>query len=75
MVNTIQEAVTEIQNQLLQRDWYMHNYRLLDGVQNYLDNCIDKDDEDFNQGEEIFNHLAYDLKWERDEDELFPMNL
>ena len=74
-VSTIQEAVTEIQRQLSQRDFFMRNYTLLDSVQRQLDNCIDKDDEDFDQGEQIYNFLAYDLRWERLEDELFPMEL
>ncbi len=72
---TIQEAVKEIQKQLLEKDFYMHNYSLLDGVENYLDNCIDKNDADFNQAEQIYNYVAYDLKWEDREDELFPMSL
>lgn len=74
-VNTIQEAVTEIQRQLSQRDFFMRNYTLLDGVQRYLDNCVDKDDAEFDQGEQIYNFLAYDLRWERLENELFPMQL
>jgi hypothetical protein len=72
-INSIQEAVTEIQHQLSQRDFYMHNYRLLDSVQNYLDNC--PEEESFDEAEQIFNFLAYDLKWEGREDELFPMEL
>lgn len=74
-VNTIQEAVTEIQRQLSQRDFFMRNYTLLDSVQRYLDNCTDKDDEDFDQGEQIYNFLAYDLRWDRLKNELFPMQL
>lgn len=74
-VNTIPEAVTEIEKQLTQKDYFLHNYRLLDGVETYLDNCIDKDEDDFDQSEQIYNYLAYDLKWEDREDELFPMEL
>jgi len=75
IVNNIQEAVTEIANQLKDKSSYLHNYRLLESVSDYLDNCIDKDEEDFDQNEQIYNHLAYDLKWEDSDDELFPMSL
>ena len=75
IVNDIQEAVNEIKKQLSEKDYYMHNYNLLDGVQEYIDNCLDKNSDDFDEGEQIFNYLAYDLKWEEREDELFPMEL
>lgn len=74
-VNSIQEAATEIQHQLSQRDFHMRNYLLLDSVQEYLDDCIDKGSEDFSQSEQISNHLTYDLGWEGRECELFPMQL
>lgn len=74
-VSDIHEAIPEIQKQLRERDFYMHNYSFLDGVQNYLDNCTDKNDTDFDEKEQIFNYLAYDLKWEEREEELFPMEL
>jgi hypothetical protein len=72
VVNNIHEAVEEIQKQLNEKDYHLNNYRLLDSVSNYLDKCPDKDDEDFDQSEQIYNHLAYDLNWE---EELFPMSL
>jgi hypothetical protein len=75
IVKTIQEAVAEISKQLLEKDFYMHNYRLLDGVQDFLDNCLNKNDTDFDEMEQIYNYVAYDLKWEDREDELFPMEL
>jgi len=75
VVNNIPEAVTEIANQLKDKSSYLHNYNLLESVSDYLDKCIDKDEEDFDQNEQIYNHLAYDLKWEDREDELFPMSL
>ena len=75
IVNDIQEAVNEIKKQLSEKDYYMHNYNLLDGVQEYIDNCLDKNSDDFDGGEQIFNYLAYDLKWEEREEELFPMEL
>ena len=75
IVNDIQEAVNEIKKQLSEKDYYMHNYNLLDGVQEYIDNCLDKNSDDFDEGEQIFNYLAYDLKWEEREEELFPMEL
>lgn len=74
-VNTIQEAVEAISKQLDERDANMHNYTLLNNTQEYLDNCEDKDDEDFDQLEQIYNYVAYDLKWEEREGELFPMEL
>lgn len=75
VVNNIPEAVTEIANQLKDKSFYLHNYNLLESVSDYLDKCINKDKEDFDQSEQIYNHLAYDLKWEYREDELFPMFL
>lgn len=78
IVNNIQEAVKEIQNQLQDKDWYMDNYRLLNNVEEYLDKAKEickQQNEDFNEGEQIYNYLAYDLKWEENESELFPMQL
>lgn len=74
-VSDIHAAITEIEKQLRERDAHMRNYTFLDGVQNYLDNCTDKNDADFDEKEQIFNYLAYDLKWEEREEELFPMEL
>ena len=74
-VNTIQEAVQEISRQLGDKDFFMHNYTLLNNVEEYLDNCEDRNDPDFDKEEQIFNYVAYDLKWEDREDELFPMEL
>lgn len=74
-VNNIPEAVSEILIQLQDKSSYLHNYRLLESVSDYLDKCIDKDDADFDKSEQIYNHLAYDWNWERDEEELFPMSL
>ena len=74
-VNNTQEAVTEILRQLQDKDWYMHNYDLLDSCQDYLDSCPDKDEPDFDKEEQLFNFLAYDQNWEDREDELFPMQL
>lgn len=72
-VNNLLEAVKEIKKQLADKNFYMYNYRLLDGVDTYLDGCIH--DEDFDEEEQIFNYLAYDLKWEERAEELFPMEL
>ena len=74
-VYDIPEAVTEIMKQLEDKSSYLHNYDLLESVSDYLEKCPDKDDEDFDIGEQIYNHVAYDLKWERHEEELFPMEL
>ena len=74
-VYDIPEAVTEIMKQLEDKSSYLHNYDLLESVSDYLEKCLDKDDEDFDLGAQIYNHVAYDLKWERDEEELFPMEL
>ena len=73
VVNNIKEAVTVIARQLNNKSSYLHNYNILESVSAYLDKCIDKDEEDFDQNEQIYNHLAYDLKWEDREEELFPM--
>ena len=73
--NTIDKAIKEIQKQLRERDYYMHNYRFLDSVQTYLDNCLDKDDEDFDQAEQIFNYLVYDLGWEENDETFEPVEL
>lgn len=75
IVTNIKEAVTEIANQLKDKSSYLRNYTLLESVSDYLDDCIDNADDDFDQNEQIYNHVAYDLKWEDREDELFPMSL
>lgn len=74
-VKTIEEAVTELQKQIQSPDYYMHNYRLIDGVKRYLDSCEDKADADFDEAEQIYNYVAYDLHWEERADEIFPMEL
>jgi hypothetical protein len=71
-VNNIPEAVTEIMSQLQDKSSYLHNYDLLESVSDYLDKC-EFEPEDL--GDQIYNHLAYDLKWEQNEEELFPMEL
>ncbi len=71
-VNNIQEAVTEIMSQLQDKSSYLHNYDLLESVSDYLSKCK-FDPEDL--GDQIYNHLAYDLKWEENEEEFFPMEL
>ena len=73
--NTIDKAIEEIQKQLREKDYYMHNYRFLDDVQTYLDNCLDKDDEDFDQAEQIFNYLVYSLAWEENDETFEPVEL
>jgi putative lipoic acid-binding regulatory protein len=75
IVNNIEEAVEEIANQLKDKSSYLRNYNLLESVSEYLSNCIDINDEDFDQNAQIYNHLAYDLNWEERGDELFPMSL
>lgn len=72
-VHNIQEATIELKKQLEDKDFYLHNYSLLSNIEDYLDKC--KDSEDFDKGEQIFNFLAYDLKWEDRSEELFPMEL
>jgi hypothetical protein len=71
-VNNIPEAVTEIMRQLEDKSSYLHNYALLESVSDYLDKC-EFEPEDL--AEQIYNHLSYDLKWEQNEEELFPMEL
>lgn len=74
-VTTIQDAVQVLAIQLEYKDAHSHNYRLLNNIEDYLDKCDDKDSEDFDKGEQIFNYVAYDLKWEDQFEELFPMSL
>lgn len=74
-VNTIQEAVKVLVGQLEDKDAHSHNYNLLNNIEDYLDKCEDKDSKDFDKGEQIFNYVAYDLKWEDQLGELFPMSL
>lgn len=74
-VTTIQDAVKVLIIQLEGKNYYLHNYRLLNNIEDYLDKCEDKDSKDFDKGEQIFNYLTYDLKWEDQFDELFPMSL
>lgn len=71
-VNNTSEAVSVILEQLQDKSYYLHNYALLESVSDYLDKCLDKNDDDFDKFERIFNHLEYDLKWT---EELFPMEL
>lgn len=75
IVNNTHEAVEVITTQLNDKSNYPNNYRLLESLDTYLDNCPDKDESDFDKLEQIYNHLAYDLKWEQNEGELFPMEL
>jgi hypothetical protein len=71
-VNNIPEAVSEIMRQLEDKSNYLHNYQLLESVSDYLNNCEFEPDD---LGEQIYNHLAYDLRWEQNEEEFFPMEL
>lgn len=70
-VYNINEAVTELSRQLKDKSWYLHNYSLLESISDYLDKC----EGDLDQNEQIYNHLAYDLKWIDREEDLFPMQL
>lgn len=75
-VNNTSEAVDVLFSQLQDKDFYLHNYKLLSNIEDFLskDEDLDMTDDD-EVREQIFNYLAYDLKWEYREDELFPMEL
>ena len=77
IVSNIEEAITEILKQLKEKDFYMHNYTILDGCQEYLDISEKQCEEagvEFDEVEQLYNYLAYDLKWD-DDDSIFPMKL
>ena len=72
---TISEAIKEIEKQLREKDYYMHNYTFLSNIDEYLNNCTDKNDKDFDQSEQIFNYLIYDLNWEENDENFEPVEL
>lgn len=77
IVSDIEEAVTEILEQLKEKDFYLRNYRLLEGCQEYLDISEKQCEEagvEFDEEEQLYNYLAYGLKWDN-EDSIFPMKL
>ena len=74
-VYNIHEAIKEIERQLMDKSFFLDNYNLLESCDDYLDKCLDKDDDDFDKSEQLFNFLAYDLNWENRQEELFPMEL
>ncbi|MXV39387.1 hypothetical protein GO491_11980 [Flavobacteriaceae bacterium Ap0902] len=62
-VNNVKEAVQELVHQLGSQENYLHNYRLLENIKQYVEESR-KNGSDATLEEEIEMYIADDLNWE-----------
>jgi hypothetical protein len=72
-IENIEKAVDVLNEQLLDKDAHFNNYRLLNKIEEYLQNCEDVDLNDIEEKkEQIRIYLEIDLNWDK---HFFPISL